>query len=330
MSLGVFMKRLRRKRIRYIFFLDSIVILAVLLFGCSTLHDAVTYKDRKPRKFGATYMTMNNPYFDIVNDGIKEVVEANGDILITRDPAQDQEKQNDQIKEMIEEDVVAIFLNPVDWMKVEPALIACKEAKIPVFNVDTHVYNKEYVVSVIASDNYNAGVQCAKDMMSKLPKADIVLLDQPIINSITQRMQGFKDTIEGNENYRVIVQKAAGGELEIAMGVMNKILDDDISFDLVMGGNDPTAIGAIAALESRHKDKKVLIYGVDGSPDGKMMIKEGYLEGTSAQQPSAMGRISAQVAYDYLNGKDVDENIIVPVSLITKDNLEDFAIDGWQ
>ena len=120
-----------------------------------------------------------------------EVVEANGNYLITRDPATYQDKQNQQIYEMIEEGVEAIFINPVDWKGVKPALIACKEANIPVFNVDTYVYDTDLVVSVIASDNYNAGVQCAKDMMSKLDSADIVILDQPIINSITQRVQGF-------------------------------------------------------------------------------------------------------------------------------------------
>jgi len=324
------MKKLGRRKIRYILVIKCIGILVFLLFGCSIRYNGLSNQNRKPRKFGITYMTMNNPYFDILNDGIKEVVEANGDILITRDPAVDQQKQNEQIYDMIEEGVVAIFLNPVDWIGVEPALIACKEANIPVFNVDTHVYHTEYVVSVIASDNYNAGVQCALDMMSKLPKADIVILDQPIINSITRRIQGFKDTIEGNDNYRVVVQKPAKGELEVAMDVMNEILDSGISFDVVMGGNDPTAIGAIAALESRHMDKKILIYGVDGSPDGKMMIKEGYLEGTSAQQPSEIGRIAAQKAYEYLSGKEVEKNITVPVTLITRDNLDDFTIDGWQ
>lgn len=303
---------------------------SILLFGCAVFNDAKTTNDSSPKKFGSTYMTMNNPYFDILNDGIKEVVEANGDFLITRDPAQDQEKQNEQIYDMIKEGVSAIFLNPVDWKEVKPALVACKEANIPVFNVDTLVYDKEYVVSAIASDNYNAGVQCAKDMMSKLDSADIIILDEPIVNSIIQRIQGFTDTIAGNDNYKVIVQEAASGELEVAMKVMNHILETGVTFDVVMGGNDPTAIGAVAALESQHMDKDILIYGVDGSPDGKMMIKEGYLVGTSAQQPSAIGTIAAEVAYHYLNGEEVEENIVVPVTLVTKDNLNDFAIDGWQ
>lgn len=39
------------------------------------------------RKIGATYMTMNNSYFKIINEEIRYVVEENGDTLITRDPA---------------------------------------------------------------------------------------------------------------------------------------------------------------------------------------------------------------------------------------------------
>lgn len=321
------LKKFNNKLLLFIVFI-SVALIALL--GYIELFYRVQKPSNTPRKFGATYMTMNNPYFSILNGGINEVVEANGDYLITRDPAQDQEKQNSQIYEMIEEGVAAIFLNPVDWKKVKPALIACKEANIPVFNVDTMVYDKEYVVSIIASDNYNAGVQCAQDMMSKLDSAEIVILDEPNINSITQRVQGFLDTIKGNDNYKVVVRKAAGGELEIAMEVMDDIIESGVSFNVVMGGNDPTALGALAALASHHMTGNILIYGVDGSPDGKMMIKEGYLEGTSAQYPHEMGKIAAEVAYAYLNGEEIERNIVVPVTLITRENLDEFSIDGWQ
>jgi ribose transport system substrate-binding protein len=321
------MKKLKNKLLLIIWLISFIII---ALLGYNAFFHRVEASNDSPRKFGATYMTMNNPYFDILNGGIKEVVEANGDILITRDPATDQEKQNSQILEMIEEGVQAIFINPADWKKVKPALLACKEANIPVFNVDTMVYDTDLVVSIIASDNYNAGVQCAKDMMSKLESANIVILDQPIINSITQRIQGFKDTIKDNPDYHVVVQQAARGELEVAMEVMNSIIESGVTFNVVMGGNDPTALGALAALESHHKTGDILIYGVDGSPDGKMMIKECYLEGSSAQYPSDMGKIAAEVAYAYLRGERIAENIVVPVTLITRENLDSFTVDEWQ
>lgn len=82
---------------------------------------------KKHFKFGATYMTMNNPFFVALNDGIKKVVEANGDSLVTLDPALDQNKQISQIEDLIAQKVDAIFLNPVDWKGVKPALDEAKK-----------------------------------------------------------------------------------------------------------------------------------------------------------------------------------------------------------
>ena len=75
--------------------------------GCG--HGDTSGRQHEARLFGATYMTRNNPYFDVLNEGIEEVVEANGDILLTRDPLQDQEKQNEQIQEMIDEGIQMLF-----------------------------------------------------------------------------------------------------------------------------------------------------------------------------------------------------------------------------
>lgn len=298
--------------------------------GQQTLNAESESEEHVPIKFGATYMTMNNPYFEALDDSIEEVVEANGDVLISRDPAQDQEKQNEQIQEMIEDGVAAIFLSPADWKGVKPALIKCKEAGVPVFNVDTYVYDTEYVVSSILSDNYNAGVQIAKDVMKKRPRAKIAIINHETINSTALRVQGFLDTIKGHDEYEVVVHEKITAELEVSMEITKQIIDENIDFDVVLGGNDPTALGALAALQLRRVDKDILIYGIDGSPDGKTMIKQGFLEGTSAQFPIEIGNTAAEKAYEYLAGKQVESNIIIPVKLITQDNLEDYDMAGWQ
>ncbi len=320
-----------KKRLRLLF-----PVLAVLLFmtSCNVRKGAdkinIDLKSEDPLKFGSTYMTMNNPYFVALNESIREIVEANGDILITRDPAQDQRRQNEQIQEMIEAGVVAIFVNPVDWEEITPALHACKESGVAVINVDTNVKEEKYVTTVIQSDNYQAGVQCAEDMMTKLDAARIVIMNHYNIRSTTQRVQGFLDTIEHCPEYEVVKTIRTTSELEMSMEVMNKLLQTDIEFDVVLGGNDPTALGALAALQLNHVDKKVLIYGVDGSPDAKAMIKQGYLEGTSAQYPIQIGRMAAEAAYRLLDGEEIEKDITVDVTLIIRDNLSEFDLDGWQ
>lgn len=283
-----------------------------------------------PRIFGATYMTRNNPYFDVVHEALQEVVEGNGDILISRDPQQDQQKQNDQILEMIDEGIEALFLNPVDYEKVKPALIACQEAGVPVFNIDTIVKDTEYVVSVVETDNYQAGVICAEDMMERVPEARILVLDNPIQMSITSRVQGFLDTIAGHDEYKVVHQEKAAGELEVSAQITSAFLEQEIPFDVVLGGNDPTALGALAALQQHHQEEGVLIYGIDGSPDFKAMLDVGYVTGTSMQSPKGIGQRAAEEAYRYFGGEEIEPYISIEPVLITKENLSQFEINSWQ
>ncbi|MGL6219805.1 MAG: sugar ABC transporter substrate-binding protein [Lacrimispora sphenoides] len=312
---------------RFILIIAILAILA-LLPGCR--RNEIDPRQHEALLFGATYMTRNNPYFDVLNQGIEEVVVANGDILLTRDPLQDQEKQNEQILELIHEGICMLFLNPVDWEAVTPALDACKEAGVAVINVDTAVKNRDSVISIIETDNYQAGQICALDMMKRKKSANIIILDNPIQMSITYRSQGFTDAIAGNDNYRVVYRHAAAGEIEVSSKVMEEILRKNIDFDVILGGNDPTALGALAALQQARREEGILIYGIDGSPDFKSILDMGYVTGTSAQSPKSIGRVAAETAYGYLAGEPVEKYISLPSTLITKDNLDNYEIDGWQ
>lgn len=52
-----------------------ILICILMLSGCGMVGD--TKSEHEPKIFGATYMTRNNPYFDVLHEAIEEVVEAN-------------------------------------------------------------------------------------------------------------------------------------------------------------------------------------------------------------------------------------------------------------
>lgn len=227
--------------------LDKKKMIAATIVACTTLFIAIGIHEkkdtRKQLKFGATYMTMNNPYFVNMDENIEESVQAKGDILITRDPLQDQKKQNEQIKDMINEGIDVLFLQPVDRNKVRPALELCKKKHIPVFVIDSEVSDTEAVVSTIVSDNYDAGVQCAKDMMKKKTSANIIIVNQKALNSINERVKGFRDTIKGHPQYKIVEEKESAAEFEIAMKVMEKIIYEKKNYDVVMGGNDPIALG---------------------------------------------------------------------------------------
>lgn len=296
----------------------------------TTVQASVSETDKKTYTFGATYMTMNNPFFGALNDGIKAAVEPLGHKLITLDPALDLSKQIAQIEDLISQKVDAIFLNPVDWQGIKPALESAKAAGIPIINVDAPVYDEDLVSCIVASDNYSAGVLVAEDMMKKLDSAKIVVLEHPTAKSAQDRTLSFEDTVKDKSEYEIVAKQSSEGQLEQAMPVMENIIQAQPQIDVVMALNDPTALGALAALESAGRVDKTLIYGVDGSPDAKKMVKDGKLEGTAAQSPKNIGTKAADAALTILSGSEVDHMIYVPVELITIDNVDDFGTDGWQ
>lgn len=307
-----------------------IIIFFMVLIIFTVTYNIYTAPVAKHKIFGVSYMTMNNPFYKIINNEILKVVEKNNDTLITLDPELDVDKQNEQIYKFIDAKVDGIFINPIDFEQIEPALQAAKRANIPVIIIDAPVSDESLVNCTIVSDNYDAGVQCAKDMMERLDSANIVLLKHTTAKSAKERIEGFLSVIDNNEKYKVINEVECDGQLEIAMPKMQEIIEETPDIDVVMALNDPSALGALAALEKNNKND-VMVYGIDGTPEIKALIgRNQMIVGTVAQSPIKMGQIAVENMYNILNGKKVEKNIIIPISLINKENLFKYDEDRWQ
>lgn len=307
-----------------------IIIFFMVLIIFTVTYNIYTAPVAKHKVFGVSYMTMNNPFYKIINNEILKVVEKNNDTLITLDPELDVDKQNEQIYKFIDQKVDGIFINPIDFEQSEPALQAAKRANIPVIVIDAPVSDESLVDCTIVSDNYDAGVQCAKDMMERLDSANIVLLKHTTAKSAKERIEGFLSVIDNNEKYKVINEVECDGQLEIAMPKMQEIIEETPDIDVVMALNDPSALGALAALEKNNKND-VMVYGIDGTPEIKALIgRNQMIVGTVAQSPIKMGQIAVENMYNILNGKKIEKNIIIPISLINKENLFKYDEDRWQ
>lgn len=307
-----------------------IIIFFMVLIIFTVTYNIYTAPVAKHKVFGVSYMTMNNPFYKIINNEILKVVEKNNDTLITLDPELDVDKQNEQIYKFIDAKVDGIFINPIDFEQSEPVLQAAKRANIPVIVIDAPVSDESLVDCTIVSDNYDAGVQCAKDMMERLDSANIVLLKHTTAKSAKERIEGFLSVIDNNEKYKVINEAECDGQLEIAMPKMQEIIEETPDIDVVMALNDPSALGALAALEKNNKND-VMVYGIDGTPEIKALIgRNQMIVGTVAQSPIKMGQIAVENMYNILNGKKIEKNIIIPISLINKENLFKYDEDRWQ
>ena len=94
--------------------------------------------------------------------------------------------------------------------------------------------------------------------------------------------------------------------------------------DAVFCINDPSSLGAVAALESAGMLENVLVASVDGSSDGVDAVKEGKMIGTAAQFPIEVAKTCLENAYKLLDGEEITEKeVMVPSLWINADNCEE-------
>jgi ribose transport system substrate-binding protein len=84
----------------------------------------------------------------------------------------------------------------------------------------------------------------------------------------------------------------------------------------------------LAAGQAKRKD--FFIVGVDGAPGAIQAItsKDSLYAATATQNPKGMTQKAVQVGNDILHDKKPEsQNILIPVKLITKNNVSTFP--GW-
>ena len=320
------------KKGKLIALIVSVFIALLTMLGIYLHYKLVPYNENRV-KIGATYMTMNNDFYKVLNNEIDKIVEENNDILYTRDPALDVNKQTQQVELFIKKGVNIIIINPVDAnsKKLIKVLKKAKKTGIKIVVVDSQLSDNSPVDTTIVSDNYQAGVLCAKNLMQTQSSAKILLLEHQKAVSAVDRINGFLATIKGHDGYQVVDRKDCLGQTEVAMPQVESVINSGVDFDTVMALNDQVAIGALAAIENMKVTAPVKIYGVDGSPDMKnLLATTSSIQATVAQSPLTIGEKAIQAGYRLYQDKKVDKEIVIPVEFMTSDNVLNSDLTGWQ
>ena len=323
------MKNIRRSFFPFAAIVMVVVPLLITLYLLFLSPDDLSAGQRgRQRTFGATYMTMNNPYFQMLDAQIQALLEVHGDVLITRDAAMDQERQNQEMQELVDAGVCAIFMTPVEWDTSREGVQIAAAAGVPVIVVDAPIQDTELAACSVLSDNYQAGVLCARHLLSVRENAKILLLEHITARSGADRIQGFKDTIAGHEGFEILGSGESDGQIENAMPVMEQMLEQYPEADVLMALNDPSAFGGLAAIQGAGASDRFLVYSVDGSPEGKAMVSSGFMTATCAQFPSKVAEEAVNQAYAAIDGGCERKEVIIPVELLTEENVDRYGING--
>ncbi len=313
-------------------FIITVYILALLLL-CSTGMNWIELSEmgtEKSRLIGASYMTMNNEFYEIVNEQIRVRIEGEGDQMILRDPCLDVKRQAEQINSMLSMGISALIVTPVTSDGLTEVLDRARNLGVKIIVVDTELDDPEQVDCTIVSDNFRAGYMIGEYMMKRQTSGRILLLNHETAISGHRRVQGFKLAIAKNSDFQIVKEIDCMGQYEIALPLILDYIGEGGRFDTVFCLNDLAGEAAVMAIRRHPEFEKVHIYGVDGSPDAKSMIMSGEVEATAAQFPTEIGEQAADNLYKMLNGESYLSTVIVPVALISYDNLEEFDINRWQ
>lgn len=278
--------------------------------------------------FGYTCMDLTNPFHIAMRDAMQEAVEANGDTFIGIDGQSDQLTQNDVIEDLITQGIEVLFLNPVDSASVQPALEACEAAGVKVINVDSAVQDRSLIETYIASNNVQAGRQCGEEIVRMFPDGcNICIIENPLAESVVQRVQGLEEAIEGTNC--TIVDRKSISTMDAVLSTAEDMLTANPDIDVFWGLNDDVSLIILGAVESAGRADEIKVMSVDGSPSGKTSVAEGGLYATAAQSPVSLGQKAVECAYTLLEGGTVEEEYALDTTLVTPENVNDMQPDQW-
>ncbi len=311
------------------------VALAFTLCGCGKNGDSGTPSASNTPKtkgtIGLSVLSTTNPFFNVIAEAMTEEGAKNGYRVQVVSGDFDVAKQQNQVKDFIVQKVAAIVLTPCDSKSIGPAIKEANEAGIPVFTADIKSLSPDAkVVCHIATDNYAGGKEAGKAMIEALGEngGKVLLLDFPLVESCQLRVKGFKEVIAAHNQGRtsgkiaIVSVLDGGGQKDKGYKAAEDSLQAHSDLSGIFAINDPSALGARAALEKAGKADQVKIIAFDGQPEGKQAIKDGKIYADPIQFPDRIGRETVKAIVKHFAGEDVPPEILIPTALYRKADAE--------
>jgi ribose transport system substrate-binding protein len=310
------------KRMSHVLFLATIVAVAISTASCSKTPQGTASPDSPEAgevkgKIGMTCMDLTNPFFKLIANVMQEEAAKYGYELVALSGDQDPAKQNNQLSDFVAQGYDAIFLNPVDSKSAGEGVKKAHEAGVPVFTFDVQVTDeeaKDMVLFHIGSDNFQGGKLAAESMMEVTgDRGKIAIITLPEITSCIYRYDGFMAHLKEKDSKLEVVTELSGkGNRTGGFAVASDILQAHPGIVGIFAVNDPSGLGAHAAVVDAEKQDQITIIAFDASPAGKQAVFEKALYDSPQQFPRKMAIGTVEAFIKYLDGEDLEKRVFIP------------------
>jgi ribose transport system substrate-binding protein len=301
------------------------LLVTVLAAGCG----GTAEEPPRALRIGMTCMDLTNPFFKLICNVMQEEASGHGYEVVCLDGNNDAATQNNQLSDFVAQRYDAIFLNAADSRAAAEGVKRAHAAGIPVFTFDVQMTDEEMqelVVAHIGSDNYQGGRLAAASMMEVTGDiGKIAIVAYPEINSGRLRVEGFRDHLaESASRLEIVTELNGRGNRNDGYATTTDILQAHPDIVGLFAINDPSALGAYAAVVKAGREQDLTVIGFDASPAGKQAVFEKKLYDSPQQFPRKVAEGTVELLVKYLEGEEIDRKTLIPCAHYRyEDSVED-------
>lgn len=267
-------------------------------------------------------------FFTQMNEGAQKAADAAGVNLVIFNANNDPTAQNNAIETYIQQKVSGLVVVAIDTNGIMPAVNAAAAAGIPVVAVDA-VLPEGPQKAQVGVDNEGAGkamgeffLKYMADSMGGSAKLGVVGALNSTIQNIRQK--GFEDVVKANSSVTFAGVVDGRNVQDSALAAAESLITANPDLTAIYATGEPALLGAVAAVESQGKQDQVKVFGWDLTAQAIAGIDAGYVAGVVQQDPAGMGAAAVDALVKLGKGEAVEANIPVPITIVTKDNVEPY------
>ncbi|WP_455819017.1 sugar ABC transporter substrate-binding protein [Pseudomonas cerasi] len=296
-------------------------LLLVAALSCSTSALAET--------IGVSMAYFDQNFLTIIRQAIDKEAKARGITVQFEDARGDVGRQTDQVQSFISAGVDAIIVDPVNSAGTPAMTKLVSQAKVPLVYVNRTPGDKTLPPGVVfvGSDEKQSGTLQMEELarLANYQGKVGVMIGNLSDAGALQRTKDVEQVVAKYPKMKVVQKQSANYSRSEGMDLMLSWITNGEEIDIVAANNDEMAIGAIMALhQSGKKDSKVLVGGIDATPDGLKAMSSGKMQVTVFQDAVGQGKASVDVAQRMIKGEKLDSYHWIPFELVTPDNMKKY------
>ncbi|CPR18458.1 substrate-binding domain-containing protein [Brenneria goodwinii] len=274
---------------------------------------AIAQKANKPFTLGVVVKVGGIPWFNVMEQGIKEEGKALGvDAWQVGPTTADPAEQVRAIEDLIAKKVDVIGVVPNDAKVLEPVLKRAQQAGIKVITHESPAQtNADWDFELL--DTQNMGANHMKDMAACMGEKGkyamfVGSLTVPLVNewadaAIAYQKAHYPDMTLVEDRFGV------AESVDDSMRTANDLLSRHKDLKGIMSFGSQGPIGAARAIDKRKKNDATCVFGTFTPGQGIRLLEKGAIDGGYISNPMVAGKVFVQVATAMMNGEALKDGV---------------------